>query len=327
LFISAGCHTGIDKGVLTMSEVTSHSNDADEQKGLSDDQLAEIMQSFGYNSKTAEKTAETPENEQDEQDDEDDNPAMDDQPKNVRKVRFNKKDVEIEEDKIDEYIQKGLALDKERERREKSEKALERSAKAAGYDSVDAYIADLDNIEAKATQRKQDQFKELKQKLRDEAEENGIDPDLLEKFLDEHPLLQQANEVLSKQEQEREASKAKEAEQAQVKAWEQLFSKYPDLHEQMSEDGASAPWMTDDFINRINRGYDPIDAYELLNKDSIREKERELTRQQVLKQNRLNKRAKVEGNVAAQSEEEVPDNIKGAFKQMGLDPRTAKKFM
>lgn len=309
-----------------MSEVTSHSNEAqEEQKGLSDEQLAEVMQSLGYAPKTQEKADQEPETEQDE-DDEEDAPAKE-EPKAVRKVKYNKKEVEIEEDKIDEYLQKGLALDKERERREKSEKALERSAKAAGYDSVEAYIADLDNIEAKATQKQQDAFKELKAKLREEAEENGLDPDLLEKFLDEHPLLQQANEVLSKQEKEREAAKQREAEQANVKAWEQLFTKYPDLHEQMSEDGASAPWMTEDFISRINRGYDPVDAYELLNKDAIREREREMTRQQVLKQNRLNKRAKVEGNGNSPVEDDVPDNIKAAFAAFGLDPKTAKKFM
>ena len=309
-----------------MSEVTSHSNEAqEEQKGLSDEQLAEVMQSLGYAPKTQEKADQEPETEQDE-DDEEDAPAKE-EPKAVRKVKYNKKEVEIEEDKIDEYLQKGLALDKERERREKSEKALERSAKAAGYDSVEAYIADLDNIEAKATQKQQDAFKELKAKLREEAEENGMDPELFEKFLDEHPLLQQANEVLSKQEKEREAAKQREAEQANVKAWEQLFTKYPDLHEQMSEDGASAPWMTEDFISRINRGYDPVDAYELLNKDAIREREREMTRQQVLKQNRLNKRAKVEGNGNSPVEDDVPDNIKAAFAAFGLDPKTAKKFM
>ena len=309
-----------------MSEVTSHSNEAqEEQKGLSDEQLAEVMQSLGYAPKTQEKADQEPETEQDE-DDEEDAPAKE-EPKAVRKVKYNKKEVEIEEDKIDEYLQKGLALDKERERREKSEKALERSAKAAGYDSVEAYIADLDNIEAKATQKQQDAFKELKAKLREEAEENGMDPELFEKYLDEHPLLQQANEVLSKQEKEREAAKQREAEQANVKAWEQLFTKYPDLHEQMSEDGASAPWMTEDFISRINRGYDPVDAYELLNKDAIREREREMTRQQVLKQNRLNKRAKVEGNGNSPVEDDVPDNIKAAFAAFGLDPKTAKKFM
>ena len=322
-----------------MEQIASHSEEVQEEvqdpsNGLTDDQYAEIMKELGYKTEApkTDHSEPTDEDEDEEQDsdpnnEDDEGPPATEEPTNIRKVKFNKREVEIPEDKIDEYLQKGLALDKERERKTEAEKALQRAAKLAGYDKVDDYLANLDKIEREAIQKQKDHFSELKKRLREEAEENGMDADLLEEFLDNHPLLQQANEVLARQEKEQEVLKQRESEQNNVKAWEALFEKYPTLSEQISEESGSAPWMTEDFIARINRGYDPIDAYEIVHRDSILAEERKRAEQAVKKQNRLNKRAKVEGQVASEQEDDVPENVKGAFAMFGLDPRTAKNFM
>lgn len=322
-----------------MSEqIASHSEDVqeemqDQQNGLTDEQYAEIMGELGYevDPKTASKQQEDLDDEEEPEDEDpdadDDAPPATEEHKNVRKVKFNKQEVEISEDQIDELLQKGLALEKERARKSESEKALQRAAKLAGYDNVDDYLANLDKLEQDAIQKQKDHFAALKQRLREDAEENGLDSDLLEEFLENHPILQQANEVLSRQEQEQDLIKQQEAQQSNIKAWEALFEKYPSLTDEVSEDGGSAPWMTEDFISRINKGYDPVDAYEIVYRDQILAEERKRAEQSVKKQNRLNKRAKVEGKVSSEQEEEVPENIKGAFAEFGLDPRTAKKFM
>jgi len=323
-----------------MSEqIASHSEDVQEevlepQNGLTDEQYAQIMQELGYQAQAPKTASEEVIEDDDEEDLSNDDPEMDgDEPpateeqRNVRKVKFNKREVEIPEEEIEQYLQKGLALDKERERKNEAEKALQRAAKLAGYDKVDDYLANLDKIEQEAVQRQKDYFTQLKSQLREDAENNGLDPDLVEQFIENHPLLQQANEVLTRQEQEQVMMRNQEAEQASVKAWEALFAKYPTLAEQMNDDGATAPWMTDVFIEKINRGYDPIDAYELVYKDSILAEERKRAEQAVKKQNRLNKRAKVEGNVSSDKEDEVPEQIKGVFAEFGLDPRQAKKFI
>lgn len=323
-----------------MSEqIASHSEEVQEQvqepqSGLTDDQYNELMQELGYSVTAPERSSNEPEPDEDddeepeyEPDADDETPPAIEEAKNVRKVKFNKQEVEIPDDKIEEYLQKGLALEKERERKNEAEKALQRAAKLFGYNNVDDYLANLDKIEQDAVQKQKDQFSQLKQRLREDAEENGLDGDLLEQFLDNHPLLQQANEVLAQQEKEQDLIREREAQQNNVKAWEVFFEKYPNLAEEIGDDITQAPWITPDFIEKINRGYDPIDAYEIIHRDAIIAEERKRAEQAVKKQNRLNKRAKVEGNVPSEHEEEVPENIKGVFQEFGLDPRTAKKFI
>lgn len=313
-----------------MSEqVASHSDDVQEvPKGLSEEQLAEVMKELGYAPKTPPKASEEPTDDvkEEEEDIEEETPATE-QPKNVRKVKFNKKEIEIPEDQIDELLQKGLALEKERERKAEAEKALQRAAKLAGYDKVEDYIADMDNIEQRTVKQREDAFAEIKRQLLAEAEENGIDPEKLEQYLDSHPLLNQAKELVERDKQSFEARKQQEQQQQAIEGWNKLFAKYPNLAEEMSEDGAEAPWLTPDMIARINKGYDPIDAYELVHRDKIMEEEKQRAKQEMLKQQRLNKRASVEKNASSEPDDDVPENIKGAFAMFGLDPRKAKKFM
>lgn len=257
---------------------------------------------------------------------EDESPAIADEPKKL-KVKFNKQEVEIDETQIPEYVQKGLALDKERERRSETEKALERSAKIAGFNSTDEYLANLDKIEQQAVQKRQDDFDLLKQQLREDAESAGIDPDYLDRYLDAHPLLQQAREVVERESKAQETQKQEAQQQQLLKGWEELFNQHPELVENAPAEGEKPDWLTAEMDALIEQGYKPIHAFELTNRDKIIADERKRTEQAVIKQQRLNKRAQVVTQASAEMEPEVPQEYASAFAAFGLNPKAAKKYV
>lgn len=308
-----------------MSEVASQSEEVQEQP--LEEKISGAMEAFGLTPQEDKQEEANEEEAQEKLEDESEEPPAIEEPKVFRKVKYNKKEVDVTEDQVDELLQKGLAMDKVREKQSETEKALTRAAKLAGFDKVDDYLSNLDKIENEAVQKQKDHFETLRKELREDAESSGLDPDKVEEYIDNHPLLKQANEVLSRQEAEKSASQQKQTEEARVAGWKVLFDKYPKLADEVSEDGSQAPWITPEMQERINRGYDPVDAYELVHGASIREEDRKRTEQSVIKQQRLNKRAKVEGNVEGEKDEGVPDTVKNAFSMFGLDPKTAKKFM
>ena len=308
-----------------MSEVVSHNDDVQTQEIPLEDRVSGALELFGV-TPSGEKETATNESEEKEIEQEEEVPVIE-QPTNVRKVKYNKQEVEVPEEQVDELLQKGLALDKVREKQSEAEKALQRAAKLAGYEKVDDYLKNLDNIEKEAVKQKQDHLTDLRNQLREEAENAGLDPQRVDEWLDNNPLLAEARKVLDREEQEREAIKQRQAEEMNIKGWEALFQKYPTIADEMDEEGQSAPWLTPEMVERIKRGYDPIDAYELVHRDKLVSSEKEKARQDVLKQQRLNKRAAVEGNVTGEPDDGVPDSVKGAFAMFGLDPSQAKKFI
>lgn len=258
-----------------------------------------------------------------------DHPPIDEpeeQPKRGITVKHNKEEVFIDEEKIPEYARKGLNYEKIEGRAKQYEQALDRIAKQQGYKDHADLVANLDRIEQQAIQRQQDEFDALRQQIREDAENAGLDPELVDQYIENHPALQQAREVLEKDKQANEFRKQEEESRRQTESWEALFRKYPQLLEQTNEDG-SAAWMTPELESRIRRGYDPIDAYELVYRDNIIADERKRAEQSTLKQQRLNKRVQVETTTSATLEDEVPEELKAAFKLFDLNPSEARKFM
>lgn len=293
-------------------QITSHSEDVQE------DAVQSALAMFDILPDEPEETEET--------ETEEEPPAIV-EPSNVRKVKFNKGEVEVKEDEIDELLQKGLALSKERERKEHYESALTRAAKLAGYDDVNQYLAELDVIEQKAIQNRSNEIDALKQQMLQEYADAGYDPAKLEEFIDNHPLFVNAKAINEREQAALEAQKAQQAEEAKLKGWQDLFAKYPALAESMSEDG-KAEWFTPELEAKVARGYDPIDAYELVNRNTITAEERRLAEQNVLKQQRLNKRSAIATDtVPADNEPAVPKEISDAFALFGLDPKAAKKYI
>lgn len=264
----------------------------------------------------------------------DDPPATEEETEpNVIKVKAKvdkeEREFEIPEDQLPEYVQKAYALDRERERKSELQKNLERAAKLAGFEKVDDYLSNLDRLEQEAKQREENQFQELRQQLRQEAEEAGLDPERVESYLENHPLMKQARQALKEREETtRQIQEMQQAAEWQSK-WKVLYDAYPDLQETADAflEGKEPDWYTPEMKARIERGYDPIDAYELAHKEALMEKNRHLERQRAIRDQRLGKRAQVETETVTDQDPEVPQELASAFSLFGLDPRSAKKYV
>ncbi|MNC29409.1 hypothetical protein D3C75_776550 [compost metagenome] len=265
-------------------------------------------------------------------DDEEDDPAIDRRSNksdsvNGLKVKYNGQEIDVPEDQIKDHVEKGLNYDKIKGRAQQYESALDRLARQQGYKDHAHLLDNLDKIEQQQVQRQRDHFDQLKQHLRQEAEEAGLNPDALDQYLDNHPILQQARAVLQREEQAQQIRQQETAQQEATRAWEALFAKYPDLAATVNPDGSGAPWITQEMQAKLARGYDPIDAYELVHRDQLTQQTRKQAGQAALKQQRLNKRSQVTGGAAAaDSEPEVPDELRSTFLAFGLDPKSAKKY-
>ncbi|MGZ0043403.1 hypothetical protein [Paenibacillus ottowii] len=249
----------------------------------------------------------------------------DEEPKGIT-VKYNGQDVFIPEDEVVTHARKGLNYDKIENRSKQYESALDRLARHQGFKDHAALLENLDRIEQEAAQQKLNDFEQLKTSLREDAENAGIDPDLLDRYLDNHPLLQQAQETVQRSQQEQEYRKQEELQQKQLAGWQMLFDKYPDLAEQVDAETGTAAWMTPDMHARLERGYDPIDAYELVHRDALTAQTRKQAEQAVIKAQRLNRRAQVETNPGGSLEPQAPEELTAAFSLFGIDPKNAQKY-
>ncbi|MNM07351.1 hypothetical protein D3C81_173930 [compost metagenome] len=261
--------------------------------------------------------------------DEEEDPPIDQEPE--RKgitVKYNKEDVFIDDDRVPELARRGLNYEKVEGRAKEYEAALDRAAKLNGYKDHAEYVADFDRLEQQVIQDKESKFATLKQELIDGYAADGYDPKQIEELIDNHPLFTEAKAVLDREKSSQDVQKQQQAEQEKLQGWHDLFAKYPQLTEELPEDGSAAPWFTPEMQRLVNdRNYDPVDAYRLIHSDKIIADERKRTEQDVIKQQRLNKRAKVEGLATVSEEAQVPKEISEAFVLFGLDPKEAKKYI
>ncbi|KZS48117.1 hypothetical protein AWU65_20390 [Paenibacillus glucanolyticus] len=305
-------------------QVESTHPQADEQQ----QEMRSVYEAFDLHYPTDEDDHNDPE---DELDDRTAAPPIDGEPVDPEQrkgitVKYNGQDVFIPETEVEAHARKGLNYDKIEGRAKQYETALDRLARQQGYKDHADLIANLDKIEQEAVQQQQNQFDQLKAHLRQEAEDAGIDPDSMERYLDNHPLIKQAKDVIQRSEQEQQLKQQEQSQQQLLQGWEDLFRKYPHLADQVNPDGGSAPWLTPEMHSRLERGYDPIDAYELVHRDSIMADERKRTEQSVLKNQRLNKRAQVVGQGNGERQPEVPAELSSAFAAFGIDPKNAQKY-
>lgn len=244
-------------------------------------------------------------------------------------VKYNKEDTFIEEDKIPEYARKGLNYDKVEGRAKELQDSLERAAKIAGYADHAAYTADLDRLEKEHEQKQKDQFEETRQSLREEAVENGFDPDKVDAWLDNHPLLQEASKAIQDRQKAEEERQKETTDQAWQTKWDELYKAFPETAEQSKswERGETPVFMTAEMQSRIERGYDPVDAYKRAHADKIQTQTKAKTEQRLIKEQQLGLRSQVVTNGAAENETSVPDDLANAFEMFGLPAESAKKYM
>lgn len=253
-------------------------------------------------------------------------PGQPEEPKKGITVKYNGQDVFIPEEEVVAHARKGLNYDKIEGRAKQYETALDRLARQQGFKDHADLLANLDAIEQQRVQDQRDQFEVLKKQLRDDAEAAGIDPNVLDQYLDNHPLLKQAREVVERSEQEQQHRQQEQTEQQLRQGWEALFRKYPGLTDQVDAETGTAAWLTPEMQSRLQRGYDPVDAYELVHRDSILADERKRAEQATIKNQRLNKRAQVEKGGSADLKPSAPEELTSAFAMFGLDPNKAQKY-
>ncbi|OMF48596.1 hypothetical protein [Paenibacillus peoriae] len=306
---------------------TSHSEDVqpNETPDTTGNAVDEALEMFGITREQEQAEPEEPQDQQEDVEPEGESPAIADEPKKLI-VKVNKEEIEVDDDQIPELVQKGFGLDKERQRRTEAEQYLQRAAKLAGFETADEYLANLDKIEQQAIQKKQDDFDLLKQQLREDAENAGIDPDYLDRYLDAHPLLQQAREVVERESKSQETQKQEAQQQQLLKGWEELFSQHPELVENAPAEGEKPVWLTAEMDELIELGYKPIHAFEVTNRDKFLAAERKRTEQDVIKKQRLNKRSQVEKEAVADTEPEIDSGILSGAALFGVPQKLIRKY-
>lgn len=259
-------------------------------------------------------------------------PAIEDEkPSKTIKVKHNKEEIEVDvsDDKLPEYVQRSLALDKERERKSELEKNLDRAAKLAGFENHAEYVANFDRLEQQAKQQKDDMYANMREQLRQEAEDAGLDPSKVEAYYENHPLLQQAKQTLVQQQRMEIESKLAQTEQAKRQQWGELYQQYPELAETSKafDDGGTPEWFTSEMQSLVNQGYQPLHAYKLAHMEKLTAQTRKQAEQKAIKDQRLGLRSQVETQGSADLEPEVPDSMTAAFAMFGLDPKSARKYV
>lgn len=145
---------------------------------------------------------------------------------------------------------------------------LKRAARLNGWgDDVNAYVARLDEIE------RQEQYER-------EAQRMGMATETYAQYL--APVQQRLSEAESRIQAFEQQQTAAQREQQQTAQWNELYKEHPDLVEsaQSFNDGKSPEWYSPAMQALISKGYEPLHAYQLTNKDTIlRQKEQEVLAQ------------------------------------------------
>ena len=293
--------------------------------------IQDAFSAFGLDTHTEQSEASQGRLEQ-QTDEQIDTPAtVDDKPAKTIKVKHNKEEIEVDvsDDKLPEYVQRSLALDKERERKSELERNLDRAARLAGFENHAEYVANFDRLEQAAKQQKEDAHNSMLQQLRQEAEDNGLDPENVEAYIKNHPLLQEAQRTIIERQRAEVENKIAQAEQLKRQQWGELYSAFPDLAESSSvfSEGGTPEWFTSDMQSMIDQGYHPLHAYKLSHMDKLTAQTRKQAEQKAIKDQRLGMRSQVETQGSADLEPEVPESMTSAFAMFGLDPKSARKYV
>lgn len=307
-------------------EVASHSDES--QVSEKEAAVKDAFEAFGI--EIEEETGES--DEQQEEKAEEEAPAIEQktEPKTI-KVKHNKEEIEVDvsDDKLPEYVQKALALDKERERKSEYEKSLDRVAKLQGYKDHAELVANLDRIEHERAQAKEREFEELEKSFFDELVDVGLDEQKARDYIDKHPLLAEARALKTERAEAQQKEQAQTIQQQTRVKWDEFYSAYPELVEssQVFKEGRTPEWFTPEMQSRIERGYDPKDAYELAHKSTIMQQTAKKSEQKAIKDQMLGKRSQVETNTTPNNEPVVSPALATAFSMFGLNPSAAKKYV
>ena len=297
--------------------VSTSQSDNDVETVFKDDSLVNVREMFGLPQKVVKEDSD-----EGEQSVNDETPAKADVKKEWKRVvKFNKEDREIDESEMDELLQKGLGLEKERERTKQHESDLNRTAKLLGFKDHSELIANLEKLEKQQSQDKQQEQDTLRDDLLDQLEANGIDRAQAESFIENHPLIKQGKEAIEKE-------KNQTQQESYLKGWQSLYDAYPTIVDDSHafNRGETPTFFTPEMKARVDKGYDPIDAYELTHKAEITNRVSKSAEQRAIKDLQLGNRSKVETIDRGTQETRASEELKGAFAMFGIDPKRAQKY-
>lgn len=305
-------------------EIIGSQSDDNQQE---DTELAEVMKAFDID----------PVEEKEERSVNDKTPAKEDVKTGIEKVKHNKEETDVDistKEKLHDHLQRSLALDKERERKTELESNLDRAAKLAGYKDHAAYVADFDNIEKQQQQKEQDAYSQLKQDLREQAEDAGLDPDKVEAWLNNHPLVKEAQQTKDEREKEQTEKQITKIQEENNTKWQTMYkdprvlAAFPTIEADSLafSRGETPAFFTPEMKARFDKGYDPLDAMLLAHADKFQGQSKRATEQRLIKEQQLGLRSRVETNTTPDNEPQVSAELASAFAAFGLPPESAKKY-
>lgn len=147
-------------------------------------------------------------------------------------------------------------------------------------------------------------------RLQNEAElrDKGVNPEIIDKMIEENPVVMQAKEVLEK-------SKREQAEQALQKDLEEIMS-YDDSIKGMS-DLANLPNFGE-IVERVQRGFSLVEAYKAVNFDTFMQKQKAAAHQQSINEMRGKSHMGTTQSVASQDDSvDVPSDVLARWRAEG----------
>lgn len=295
--------------------VTSQTEEIQEtQVEEQDTSLTDAFEAFGIPPKPEKETAET---------NEESNPPAKEEAKPEGeakgiKVKYNKEERFVDESEIPDLVEKGLNLDKIRTQKTEIEKELDEAAILLGFKDRADFVVNREKLKEQQQQKKQQEETQLRDNLRQEAYDAGLDPDKVEAWLDNHPEVKEAKQI-----KETTAKQTQAQERAQ--RFNQLYAEFPELGKEIKEDG-SASWYTAEMHQLVESGTPPLVAYRSLNMDKIIEQRTKQAEQKIIKDQRLGNRAQVETDIKADTEPSVDPELTSAFSMFGIPAKNAKKY-
>ncbi|CAH1205660.1 hypothetical protein PAECIP111893_02388 [Paenibacillus plantiphilus] len=302
-----------------MSDQASHSPETQEIQ--MDAETESIYESFGINP-TEKKEIEMPTIP------EPTDPAIgqveEDKPKTALKAKYNGEEIDVPEDQVKELVEKGMNLDKVRSQKTEYEKSLDRVAKLQGYKDHADLIANLDQLEAQQQKQKEQAFDEMQENMLYQLELNGISREDAVAWLEQHPTFQEAKALKESQQQSQQ-------QQQVTSKWQALYDRYPHLLDdaQAFNRGEMPSFFNDEMRSRVDRGYDPLDAFELAHgtemKQEMQNKTKKQAEQSVIKQMQLGTRGFTEQGAAEPDESDLLPAQVALAESFGVKPENVRK--
>ena len=225
--------------------------------------------------------------------------------KKTIKIKYLGEDKDVPEDEAPTWIQKGMNHDRLQEKLSEQQKALDEVAQLQGFKDHAELIANLPKLREQQQMKEKAAYDQLRQDLRQQAEDAGLDPDQVQAYLDNNPIVKQAEQALQERETERLEQQRADIQRQVRQKWDALYEKYPHLVEesQAFNRGESPSFYNAEMQSRIDRGYDPVDAFELAHRDTISAQTKKSAEQRVIKQQQLGMRGHVNEQSATPPDE------------------------